>query len=75
MTKVGIHEAKTHFSKLIDRALAGEEIVITRDGGPVARLTPVMEARKPNLGFAAGTIEIAPDFDETPDWFIEEFEK
>ena len=38
---VNIHEAKTHFSKLVDRAAAGEEIVIGRAGKPVARLVPI----------------------------------
>ena len=45
MRTVNIHEAKTHFSKLIARVEAGEEIVIARDGEPVARVvafrTPV----------------------------------
>ena len=38
---VNIHEAKTHFSKLIARVLAGEEVVIAKAGKPVARLVPV----------------------------------
>ena len=38
---VNIHEAKTHFSKLIARVLAGEEVVISKAGKPVARLVPV----------------------------------
>lgn len=43
-----VHEAKTHFSKLIDRAHAGEEIVVAKGGVPYARLMPlVMKAREP----------------------------
>lgn len=39
--KVNMHEAKTHFSKLVELALHGEEIVIARSGEPVVRLVPV----------------------------------
>jgi prevent-host-death family protein len=41
MIAVNIHEAKTQFSKLIARVEAGEEVVIARDGAPVARLVPI----------------------------------
>lgn len=43
---VNIHEAKTHFSKLLKRVARGEEIVIARAGSPVARLAPINPARK-----------------------------
>jgi len=62
-----IHEAKTHFSKLVERAAAGEEIIIGKAGKPVARLVPYKEAtpqRKP--GSMKGKIRIARDFDELP---------
>ncbi|HEV2089404.1 MAG TPA: type II toxin-antitoxin system Phd/YefM family antitoxin [Cryptosporangiaceae bacterium] len=75
MTEVGVHEAKTHLSKLLVRAESGEEIVITRGGEPVARLTPVRRRRPRPLGAWAGQMEIPDDFDETPDWLIAEFEK
>jgi prevent-host-death family protein len=39
MTQVNVHEAKTHLSKLLDQAIAGEEVVITRSGKPLVRLT------------------------------------
>lgn len=39
--RVGAYEAKTHFSELLERVAAGEEITITRHGSPVARLVPV----------------------------------
>ena len=41
MTKVNIHEAKTNFSKLVERALEGEEIVIARSGKPLLKLVPL----------------------------------
>lgn len=75
MTTVGMHEAKTHFSRLVERALAGEEIIITRSGQPVVTLVPTQRSRVPNFGFARGEFEIPDDFDELPEWFIEEFEK
>jgi prevent-host-death family protein len=73
MAEFGVHEAKTHFSKLLERALAGEDVVITRSGEPLVKLVPVQRKRKPNLGFAAGTVEMAPDFDELPDEFMDYF--
>ena len=65
MATVNIHEAKTHFSKLVDRVLQGEEVVIAKAGRPVARLVPLpprVPRRTP--GSAQGLIEIGPDFDE-----------
>lgn len=73
MAEFGVHEAKTHFSKLLERALAGEDVVITRSGEPLVKLVPVQRRRKPNLGFAAGTVEMTPDFDELPDEFMDYF--
>lgn len=66
---VGMHEAKTHLSQLVERALAGEEIVLTRHGKPVARLTPVGRtgSREDLFNSMAGEIHIADDFDELPD--------
>lgn len=65
MATVNIHEAKTHFSKLVDRVLQGEEVVIAKAGRPVARLVPLpprVPRRTP--GSARGLVEIGPDFDE-----------
>ncbi len=48
MKVVNVHEAKTHLSRLLERVDAGEEIVIARNGKPVARLVPVSAApRRP----------------------------
>ena len=74
MTVVGMHEAKTHFSKLVKRAAAGEEIVIAKSGDPVAKIvayTSPKVFRKP--GMLAGRIEIKPGFDELPPGFGEAF--
>lgn len=74
--QINIHEAKTHFSKLLKRVMAGEEIVIAKSGKPVARLVPFgrqPKARKP--GTAKGKLKIAPDFDEPlPEDVLESFE-
>lgn len=73
---VNIYEAKTHFSKLIDRVMGGEEIIIGKAGKPVACLVPVSgkhEKRKP--GSAAGEIVISSDFDAPlPEEILEAFE-
>lgn len=55
MTSVSIHEAKTHLSRLIERVLGGEEVVITRRNRVVARIVPAQTARKrPLLGALKG---------------------
>jgi prevent-host-death family protein len=75
MTQVGMHEAKTTLSQLVERAEAGEDIVIARNGTAVARLVPV----KASGGLAAvrgawqGRVEIADDFDTLPDDVAEAF--
>ena len=64
MKVVNIHEAKTHFSKLLVEVAAGEEIVIAKAGKPVARLIPASEkSSKPILGTERGRFEIPDDFD------------
>lgn len=59
-----VHEAKTHFSKLLQRVALGEEITISKAGVPVARLVPVRpsEGKRP-LGLFKGEIWMADDFD------------
>ncbi len=65
MAQVNVHEAKTHFSKLLARVAAGEEIVIARAGKPVARLVPVeREQKRRVLGLDEGKVWIADDFDD-----------
>ena len=74
--QVNVHEAKTHFSKLIARALAGEEVIIAKNGTPLVRLTSVNAPagrRKP--GLSKGSAHIADDFDAAlPDEILREFE-
>lgn len=68
MDIVNIHEAKTHLSRLLERAAAGEEIVIARAGKPLARLMPLEPtARERTLGIWTGQVRIAAGFDELPD--------
>jgi len=70
-----MHEAKTKLSQLVERAEAGEDIVIARNGKPVARLVPV--ASTTSLAAVRGAwrdrVRIADDFDELPDDIAEAF--
>ncbi len=62
--QVNIHEAKTQFSRLVEQALSGEEIIIARSGKPLLKLVPLAappQARTP--GLSRGKIWIAEDFD------------
>ncbi len=71
---MNIYEAKTRLSQLVDKAAEGEEVIIARNGRPVARLVPVQAApvrRQPGAWKGKGWI--APDFDETPEELIELF--
>ena len=61
--KVNIHEAKTQFSQLVDRAHAGEEIVVAKDGKPWARLVPLAPRAGREPGLLRG-LRIDPAFDE-----------
>lgn len=64
MTKVNIHEAKTHFSRLLEKVAVGEEVLIARAGKPVARLVPVAKTgRARKLGLLAGKLKVPADFD------------
>ena len=72
--QVNIHKAKTQLSDLVARAEAGEEIVIARANIPVVKLVPLVAPKKSRrLGEAKGLVDIAPDFDELPEDFIEHF--
>ena len=72
MDAVSIHEAKTHFSRLVARAETGEEIVIRRGPRPVAMLVAYRAPTTPRVpGSLKGRIAIAEDFDETPEEFGE----
>lgn len=76
MAQVGMHEAKTKLSQLVERAEAGEEIIIARRGTPVARLVPVTKqasSMSAIRGVWRGKVHIADDFDELPDDIAEAF--
>lgn len=61
---MNIHFAKTHFSRLVERAAGGEEIIIARAGRPVARLVPLdAPVRTRVAGLLRGKIRIPDDFD------------
>jgi prevent-host-death family protein len=71
---VNMHQAKSSLSRLVERALAGEDVVIARNGEPLVRLVPVPKTREPRVpGRSKGRIWMAPDFDimseeELKDW-------
>jgi prevent-host-death family protein len=76
MKQVNIHQAKTDLSKLIERAEAGEEIVIARAGKPAAKLVPLTASRgHRRLGLLDGKFQIPDDFNTPlPDSVIRAFE-
>ena len=74
--EVNIHEAKTHLSRLLRRALAGEEVTISRAGEPLVRLVVVKKKtpKKRPMGMDRGKIWIADDFDAPlPDDLLKAF--
>ena len=76
MARVGMHDAKTNLSKLVERAEAGEDIVIQRNGTPVVRLVPVVEERRSLAavrGVWRGRVHLGDDFDELPEDIAEAF--
>jgi len=76
-TMVNVHEAKTHFSKLLERVRRGEEIIVAKAGKPVAKLTAVGRgAVRRTPGSAKGKLVIKDDFfDPLPDDILDSFEK
>jgi prevent-host-death family protein len=63
-----IHQAKSQLSKLVERALHGEDVIIARAGKPLVRLVPVQQNDQPRRGGQwKGKVRIAEDFDELPD--------
>ncbi len=76
MRFVNMHEAKTHFSKLVDSVMKGNEIVIAMAGKPVAKLTPIGKKPKRRPGALKGKIKIAKDFDAPlPENILADFEE
>ena len=66
MTIYNIHEAKTHFSKLLLRVMSGEEVIIAKAGNPIARLLPLEKEKVvPRIwGLDKGKILIKDNFDD-----------
>jgi prevent-host-death family protein len=67
MRQVNVHEAKTHFSRLLDDVAHGDEVVIARSGVPVARLVPIAQQDELGprpMGFLKGQIWMSEDFDD-----------
>lgn len=61
--QINMYDAKTRLSELVHKALAGEEVVIARDGKPMVMLTPVAPKRRSNRGMLAGQFTVPEDFD------------
>ena len=77
MKSVNVHEAKTHLSRLLARVEAGEEIVISRGGRPVARLVGVTSLPPTRtLGMDRGRLRVPEDFDAPlPESLLSAFER
>jgi prevent-host-death family protein len=72
---INMHQAKTNLSRLVERALAGEDIVIARNGEPLVKLVPVVNESKRRIpGKYKGQIWISPDFEFTDEEITELFE-
>ena len=76
MPTVNVHAAKSQFSRLLDAAVSGEEVIIAKAGKPMVRLVPIegkKERRK--LGTLAGQFRVPDDFDDPlPDEMLDDFE-
>jgi prevent-host-death family protein len=73
MKTVNIHEAKTHLSRLVQRAHAGEEIIIARSGEPYARLVPLARQQpRRRSGTLKGSVDLTEAFFEPlpPEWSV-----
>ncbi|MBI4861729.1 MAG: type II toxin-antitoxin system Phd/YefM family antitoxin [Candidatus Riflebacteria bacterium] len=72
MFKVTVHDAKTHLSRLIRRALDGEDVVIARGKEPLVRLVPIARPKPARIiGDCKGKIRMSDDFDAPLDDFEE----
>ena len=74
MASVSVYDAKTHLSRLLRRVRAGEDIVISDNGRPVARLVPIDAAGGRELGGDEGAVSLAEDFDAPlPEGIVDAF--
>jgi prevent-host-death family protein len=76
METVNIYDAKTRLSQLVDRAASGEDIVVSRHGKPLVRITRLAQDKRPiRFGVLKGRVKIAADFDAPlPDGVLADFE-
>jgi prevent-host-death family protein len=75
MNVVNIHEAKTHLSKLVEKAAQGEPFIIAKAGKPMVKVVPLdvpAEKKKKRLGFMKGKISVPDNFDRLYEREIEE---
>ena len=64
METVNIYDAKTRLSQLVDKAAAGEDVVVSRNGKPLVRITALVAEKRPvKFGVLRGKVKIAADFD------------
>jgi prevent-host-death family protein len=69
-----VHEAKTHFSRILEQVATGQEVVISKAGEPVAKVVPLRpKVRRTGRGSLRGHIHIHDDFDELPDDIADAF--
>ncbi|MFF9566698.1 type II toxin-antitoxin system Phd/YefM family antitoxin [Streptomyces sp. NPDC014685] len=69
-----VHEAKTHFSRILQQVETGEEVVISRAGEPIAKVVPLHpRADRTDYGVLRGQIRIAENFDDLPDDIADAF--
>jgi prevent-host-death family protein len=72
MPRYNIAEFKAHLSSLVNRALAGEEVIVARDNKPLLKLVPIdSPPAKRTPGTARDVVKVAADFDATPQDFTE----
>ena len=77
MKTVNIYDAKTRFSELVDKAAAGDDVVVSRNGKPIARITGLEggQKRRVKFGTLKGKIKLKADFDAPlPDQILASFE-
>ena len=77
MKPVNIYEAKTRFSELVDKAVAGDEVIVSRNGKPLVRITRLEGGQKQRIKFGTlkGKIKLSADFDAPlPDEVLAGFE-
>ena len=76
METVNIYDAKTHLSQLVDKVVASEDVVVSRNGKPLVRITRLESGRRPiRFGVPKGKVKITRDFDAPlPSNVLAEFE-